>query len=880
MVNIPTSRDIGFSSPRSGRIAPSGPSVSVGAALSNLGTGIQQAAYNLNDLAASEQVDRQRKTGYDVETKLTEFRSAEEQRFNEAQQKSSESGIGFTRQFIEGYQKRANDFIKQNFDGLSEAQNAQGRQSLLGLGNSLYSKSYDYEQKAKSAFYDRSTNQNLDTVRTSIRNNAAPYDELKRQGLAAIDAADMPEPWKAERRALWDADAAESKWQWKYEQDPKAAIQTIRGSGDPVKKAKLSSSVQDRGSYAMNFYMNKGYTREQAAGIVGNLVQESGIQPTGAVGDNGTAFGIAQWRGERFSELKRFAASQGKSWEDLDTQLAFVDIELQNRENSAGQRLRAAKTVDEATAAFIGFERPQGWTEANPRGGHGYSSRLSNAAAFVDGDVSTDWTPDPDVEKIPYDRRQQLAAWGETQYSQQQNQQRAAAKDSYNLMIATEPQNVRQDVILNDPALDNGDKATLINSLNAANKENAGVNELLSGLSQGNVSVNSYDPDQRKVADKAFEKIAAAAGPENQGAMAKDFVDRTGYIPKPVQQELRKGASSSDPRTVAVSMKTANVLHQSAPSAFTFEGAEDVQKKMDLYNSYTKTMGYSPDEAAQRIIDASNPEKVRQREALIKSEPVKKAIKAIDAGVISAGFDDSFMGFSSNPSLGPNPSAEAAMVAEYKSIYEESVVDANGDLDVAKEAAEKRFHRIYGVSEFSTLGNTVVRYPVEKTYPAGADGTHEWVRKQAIEALKSEGVTSDEIYLMPMPNGVTEKDALAGKPARYQVLYKDPETGTVEQFNLPFYADQAIEKQRETEKLQMEIQQSEQDMLRNRQDYRPGGFRTSVQSQATKPPSMTETFTPPEDPGLAAASAGAPSVTDFFGGMIKKVPPRRTRGGK
>jgi hypothetical protein len=51
---------------------------------------------------------------------------------------------------------------------------------------------------------------------------------------------------------------------------------------------------------AMDFFISKGYTPEQAAGIVGNLQAESGANlRTDAVGDQGRAYGIAQWHKPR-----------------------------------------------------------------------------------------------------------------------------------------------------------------------------------------------------------------------------------------------------------------------------------------------------------------------------------------------------------------------------------------------------------------------------------------------------------------------------------------------------------------------------------------------------------------------------------------------------
>jgi hypothetical protein len=144
--------------------------------------------------------------------------------------------------------------------------------------------------------------------------------------------------------------------------------------------AEMSSPAE----YAFQFYRNLGYDAVDAAAIVGTLQQESGpgldVQ---AIGDNGTAYGIAQWRHDRLDNLKRFAADRGASADDLDTQLAFVDHELKTSESGAGRRLLDTQSLDDAAAAMIGYERPLGWTVQNPQAGHGYSARLRNAQALL-----------------------------------------------------------------------------------------------------------------------------------------------------------------------------------------------------------------------------------------------------------------------------------------------------------------------------------------------------------------------------------------------------------------------------------------------------------------------------------------------------------------
>jgi hypothetical protein len=159
-------------------------------------------------------------------------------------------------------------------------------------------------------------------------------------------------------------------------------VEANKGSKTIIKS--LPTEVSGRAAIARDFFVQRGFTPEQAAGIVGNLVQESGVRSNGPAGDSGTSFGMAQWRGERFTRLKRFAASRGRPWTDFQTQLEFIVVELQTHETGASNRLKSARTVEEATAAFIGYERPRGWSDKNPRGGHGWNNRLA-AALSVSG---------------------------------------------------------------------------------------------------------------------------------------------------------------------------------------------------------------------------------------------------------------------------------------------------------------------------------------------------------------------------------------------------------------------------------------------------------------------------------------------------------------
>src|SRR5690349_1628456 len=60
---------------------------------------------------------------------------------------------------------------------------------------------------------------------------------------------------------------------------------------DSLSEAALSSAEHT----AFNFFVSKGLTKFQAAGIVGNLMQESNVIPTAVQYGGGPGRGIAQW---------------------------------------------------------------------------------------------------------------------------------------------------------------------------------------------------------------------------------------------------------------------------------------------------------------------------------------------------------------------------------------------------------------------------------------------------------------------------------------------------------------------------------------------------------------------------------------------------------
>lgn len=147
---------------------------------------------------------------------------------------------------------------------------------------------------------------------------------------------------------------------------------------------------------AMQFLIEKGLTPNQAAGIVGNLVVESNMN-TQALGDNGTAYGLAQWRFDRQDALRAFARQRGTEASDFDTQMEFLWKEAQERGDL--DLVRGQDTVAGAAEVFARkFERPVG---ANgPLSGLGHWSQRLAAANRLAGSGSMTEIDQSELQKL------------------------------------------------------------------------------------------------------------------------------------------------------------------------------------------------------------------------------------------------------------------------------------------------------------------------------------------------------------------------------------------------------------------------------------------------------------------------------------------------
>ena len=137
-----------------------------------------------------------------------------------------------------------------------------------------------------------------------------------------------------------------------------------------------------------NYFVAKGLSPAQAAGIIGNLMQESSVNPA-SVQAGGPGRGIAQWSvGQRWQGVLQLAASQNQSPLDLHVQLDYLWQELNTTESGALAALKQTNDVVSATEAFERTYERAGIPDMNNRIRYAMDALANGgagAAAFTSG---------------------------------------------------------------------------------------------------------------------------------------------------------------------------------------------------------------------------------------------------------------------------------------------------------------------------------------------------------------------------------------------------------------------------------------------------------------------------------------------------------------
>lgn len=164
----------------------------------------------------------------------------------------------------------------------------------------------------------------------------------------------------------------------------------------------------------LNFFMRKGLSLAQSSGIVGNMMQESGLNPAieqgGAIKDDsyilkdGVGFGLVQWTsGGRQQNFMKFMKELGVGVTNLSGQLEFVWKEMSESYPNTMRVLKASDNPVDAAIAVHGPPSPGYEASADPpekvrtvRGGNAQKvhDKYADATALAGDTAANTMTPE------------------------------------------------------------------------------------------------------------------------------------------------------------------------------------------------------------------------------------------------------------------------------------------------------------------------------------------------------------------------------------------------------------------------------------------------------------------------------------------------------
>ena len=163
----------------------------------------------------------------------------------------------------------------------------------------------------------------------------------------------------------------------------------VRAIGNFVTSERLSGKqATSRSNYLIQTLMQKsGLTKEQAAGVAGNIMRESGFV-TNKWGDHNTSVGIAQWHDDRITRYNKEYGAQGHLADaSFEQQVDYLIWEAE-KDGVMGKMRQTRSSAEAANTWERLFEKSQDYAKNGNRYRIEYSAKALNS--FNDSSGSID----------------------------------------------------------------------------------------------------------------------------------------------------------------------------------------------------------------------------------------------------------------------------------------------------------------------------------------------------------------------------------------------------------------------------------------------------------------------------------------------------------
>lgn len=774
----------------------------VGQATKAFGRQIQRSAGQLDQLAQTLQKRRHEIDDFQRKKGWLDFEGQFAQKEIEAQTNLQPGAAGYTESMLIQFNKDAGKFIER----LPASARAKAKLDVANLRNRYLNRFSQTELKERARFYQQGVAEGTDQLAKTIRANPNTFDEALEYGAELIENYGLPQIEKEAALKSWKRMATIA---WIEEQPVSERAQWLGPS-----KVDAGSLIRSKEGFRARAYADTGgHDGKQFSGWRVGYGSDTVTKADGTVIRVTKNTVITRADAERDLE-RRIAEFQSiavkavgvEAWQRMPprAQAALTSITYNYGELPA--QLHKAVLAGDLEGVARSIEGLKG-----DNGGVN-SKRRQKEADIVRGHAAI-----PNAPEHIQERLDNLSYEDQVKLSDQAQRDLVSIasdrQDTLRLDIATDPLAVDRQQILDDTFLDDGQKASLINTLDSALKQGAKVRQAIDWVNTSGLG-NPLDPDDRKNADLVY--TAAVEDGQDPDKVAQTILSSKGVVSKGYVNLIRNGLRDDRMIQVGGAYERASELFELDPQAV--RGAENGQEIEDAavkWRFYTETMGIKADEAAARLAELNSPEAIKRREAVLESQPVKDRLKEIDADHIEALFDDAWLPGMA-PDLGASEEGRAVAVAEYRQLFKASLGEVGGDLDAAEKLAFTRMSRNWGTSEFSPHGSRkVLKYPVEKLYPPiGKDG-HHYIRDEVETVLAEEGIDAKRWYLTG--NEYTVSDSRANRSPRMSILYVDQD-GVMQQLPFAFSADIDAARAKELERQEADWAENGERYLQERED--------------------------------------------------------------
>lgn len=771
-LKLPGAEDLGGPvSGRSGRPIASLDTSAIGRGVAQAGQGMRalSAGLKVREQTQKKQVDQS--TAFDTQSRYLQFEDQQRKAFADSILKAPVGADGFTAGQKENYRKAAKEFFKTIPDDLKPEYN----ETLFKLESSITSKADAFAVEEKDRVAKAKIDDGQNVILQGLQDNPDGWKDadaqaealVKNSGRSAIDQDITLRDWRKRRaEALWSIDERQNGPEARYKLGV-AAPADVQGMAGAI-----NSTAADLGVDPVVLATAISY---ETAGTFDPWKKG----PTTKYGEHR---GLIQW-GE--PQRRKYGVTQGMPVGD---QMRAVGQYLRDAGVKPGMGLLDVYSAINAGRVGL-YDRSDLKAGGAPgtvadKVAYQMEGHKRKAASLLGGQ----YTPElaPQYADMPYEDRVKLYDHSVVEEQQAANAaavqlkaQQASFKDALSLGIETGTVVSQQEIL--SANIDDGDKATLLKALNTKLKEEGNASEAIAQFAAGTLTVDPFDDKGRKTVDAVYDRTLANTPAEQVQSVTEEMVRQTGVVPKAAVNALRGGIQSTDAGQVLAALQSAQRLSTVNPAAFgRRDGGGEIQKSVDDFTHYINDLNMDPTKAAQRIIEARDPSKQRDRKAI---EPAaKEFLKSMQDFDLAGQFDDSFAGLSSDPSLGVTPAQELGIKADFLAIAEDQFYQSNGDPDLAQSRAVAEMKRLYGVTEFGGV-KAVVKHPPERYWPKsqfqsggreiGRDPSLDYAQKQLeadVTALDpSADLSSVRLITTPGTDAAVKRGELPG----YAILYKD-----------------------------------------------------------------------------------------------------------